>query len=416
MSNLEVVLFPDTNILLHYPPLKDIDWLKVADAKRVKLVICRKVVDELDDKKDHSLLSDRAKRAIREIESCADGREFRPGVLLEIHHAEVRLSEFPEELTPDAPDHQIIHLFGKYEQEHKEIMGGIVTEDLGMKLRCRTSGVAIYEIDADLRLPTPRSELAKKNLRLQERIASLKARQPDLRLCAVHEGLEPRSPEPYTCEITCQYRPLDVEGLLKDAIKKYSYKMDYINKYRKYLEQRDLHRQLCSRMFTFDLFVVNSGTCPGEDIAAIIRFPEALVVNDVESEIGEWFSKGPDAPTPPRGPLAAIGIDYSRVERSIAATSNVQSLPQILSELKGDTPSVSVRTIEDGTKEVRIKVRRAGHGTPRRFGSFLAAFRTVEDVGPFEAPYELHAANQPVKKEDKLAFKVTRKAGASDGK
>ena len=56
-----VVLFPDTNVLLHFRSLREIDWPVVTDAKAVKLVLCSAVIHELDQKTYDPKLSQRAK-------------------------------------------------------------------------------------------------------------------------------------------------------------------------------------------------------------------------------------------------------------------------------------------------------------------------------------------------------------------
>src|SRR5437867_2014425 len=47
----QVTAFPDSNILLHFKPLAQIDWLAICKARRVRLVVCLQVINELDDKK-----------------------------------------------------------------------------------------------------------------------------------------------------------------------------------------------------------------------------------------------------------------------------------------------------------------------------------------------------------------------------
>ena len=63
----QLTVFPDTNALLHYPPFKEIDWLKLCNANYVKIVICLQVIHELDEKKSDSFLSNRAKIVIKDI-------------------------------------------------------------------------------------------------------------------------------------------------------------------------------------------------------------------------------------------------------------------------------------------------------------------------------------------------------------
>src|SRR2546427_11461080 len=103
------VLMPDTNIFLNYPSIEQVDWLKLADAKAAHLVICTTVVGELDNKKDHSLLGDRARRALATILRLAEGLgTVREALTFEIVDAEVRHEDFTEGLSPLSSDDEII--------------------------------------------------------------------------------------------------------------------------------------------------------------------------------------------------------------------------------------------------------------------------------------------------------------------
>src|SRR4051812_40650440 len=105
-----VHVFPDTNVFLHFPPLSQIDWCKLADAKTVHLVVCLQVIHELDDKKSDSRLGQRADRAIKEIrEGHRTGQSLRNGVTLSIFNQELRYADFPTTLSPDSADDRIVH-------------------------------------------------------------------------------------------------------------------------------------------------------------------------------------------------------------------------------------------------------------------------------------------------------------------
>ena len=151
-----VTVFPDTNVLLHYPPLSQIDWCSLTASEAVKLVICLQVIHELDEKKNDSHLSDRAARAIKEISGLSEsGLPARADVTLEVFNREVRLVEFPDTLSPDSKDDRIVHLVKAYQQQHTDEKVAVVTEDYGMKLRCKAHGIALFEPDKSKRLPTP---------------------------------------------------------------------------------------------------------------------------------------------------------------------------------------------------------------------------------------------------------------------
>lgn len=83
--------FPDTNIFLHYPPLDHIDWCAELGAKEVVLVVCLQVIDELDEKKDHSQFGERAARSLKQIRDYhRTGKEVRNGVTLTIYSKDLQ--------------------------------------------------------------------------------------------------------------------------------------------------------------------------------------------------------------------------------------------------------------------------------------------------------------------------------------
>jgi predicted ribonuclease YlaK len=107
--------FLDTNILLHYPPLRDLNWKALCNAESVKLVICMQVIHELDEMKGHPHLADRARRAIKEIrELSSAGCRVRDDVELEIFACEIRREDFPATLSPESGDDRIVWLAKKY--------------------------------------------------------------------------------------------------------------------------------------------------------------------------------------------------------------------------------------------------------------------------------------------------------------
>ena len=115
MANPNLILFPDTNSLLHYPPIKEVGWRAICIADEVKLVLCMQVINELDEKKDDSRLGDRARRAIKEIKTLiANGGLVREGVTIEVFNQTLRADEFTASLSPDSKDDNTVHLVKKY--------------------------------------------------------------------------------------------------------------------------------------------------------------------------------------------------------------------------------------------------------------------------------------------------------------
>src|SRR4051812_31916427 len=110
MNTDELALFLDTNGLLHYPPVKQVDWRALGGCPTVRLVLCMQVIHELDEKKDDPRLGERARRTIKEIQSIRKaGGIVREGVTLEVFNYEVRVADFPVTLSYDSMDDRIVH-------------------------------------------------------------------------------------------------------------------------------------------------------------------------------------------------------------------------------------------------------------------------------------------------------------------
>ena len=134
----EIFAFVDTNILLHFKPLVEIDWCTLLSAKSVTLVLCLPVIQELDHKKYDSRLGDRASRALKEIDEYDTAvKPLKPGVHLEIYNEELRHDEFRGSLSPDSPDDRIVHLVKKYKEAHVGRAVCVVAADFGIKKRCQ---------------------------------------------------------------------------------------------------------------------------------------------------------------------------------------------------------------------------------------------------------------------------------------
>ena len=82
----------DTNVLLHYQPPAQVDWLDVVGVPAVRLVLPLRVVEELDEKKytaARSEIADRARRLLSQLwtllgPSAGGPVEIRPGVTIEV--------------------------------------------------------------------------------------------------------------------------------------------------------------------------------------------------------------------------------------------------------------------------------------------------------------------------------------------
>ncbi len=320
-------VFPDSNIFLHFKPLAQIDWLVVCRPKKVKLVVCLQVINELDDKKGDPRLSDRAKRAVKDIREMRD-KEIRPGVTLTIFNHALRAEDFPAGMSPDRNDDRIVRSVQAYLAAHPEETAAVATDDYGMELRCKAHGVAVVKFPTADRLEAPQDELTKKLRQSQSEVAALKNRLPSLALAVVPKWGYPDRDAAPDLSLSEPIELLDVDEMLAvqrrshrkltqpahpllmqrglfdpEQIERYNGQLaDYFLEYEKYLHTYNEWVQSRGVMFDFDLYLLNDGNSPATDIECNIFFPPSVFRLLDPSKDEDPFGQPPTPPQAPRSP------------------------------------------------------------------------------------------------------------------
>src|SRR5580698_9395804 len=83
---MDVAIFPDTNVFLHYRRLTEIDWCALLKVKTVTIMIAPMVTGELEEQKTLNpsrKLRDRADASVRMLNKCLEGNWVRDGVTIE---------------------------------------------------------------------------------------------------------------------------------------------------------------------------------------------------------------------------------------------------------------------------------------------------------------------------------------------
>ena len=308
------IVFPDTNSLLHYPPIRDLDWLGLCDAKFVRIVLCMQVIHEVDDKTSDHRLEDRAMRAVKEISKIRDaGGAVREGVTLEFYNREPVFADFPDSLSPDSFDDRIIFLLQRFEEETGESGAAVFSEDLGMRLRCEANGVPTITPKKEDRLDPPQSDRDKKYKKAITELNDLKSQAPNVSLRIVSKT--GRSEQPCRivltpCEVTSDVesevekrrKRLAVERpkppqrqssadrfrvamerigaaqrIPSEEFDRYERELEtYLEIYRNYVEQHLEFLEIKGRIFEFGLELENLGNAPADGLEAVMKFPPVL--------------------------------------------------------------------------------------------------------------------------------------------
>jgi hypothetical protein len=432
----QLTVFLDTNIMLHYPPLSQVDWCGLCNARSVRIAICLTVVHELDAKKSDARLAPRAERAIKEIrEAYKGGQPLRDGVTLTIVNQELRVADFPTTLSPDSADDRIVHFAMQFRANNPGQSVAVMTEDFGMELRCEAHGVSVLRMDTSLRLENPTDELSRKYKQAVGELNAIKNRLPDLSILLASNGNAPNSDEPFRVELFPKWEAFEVPTELAKVRQKYPKRKvanqamglpalamgsfvseedwgrynreldDFYFSSEMYLQHLNKWGEQNDRTFSFDLWVNNSGSTPAEDIDLFLMLPPVFRwVADVTTEAAKPLLR-PALPEPPERPKSRLlgSLNY----RFPHITPITEQFERILSERDRDT----VEVLTQGEKGFCIhgKLRRVKHGQSQKVGSFLALFGSWDDIRPFEAEYKLSASELPDRVTGKIPFIVRAK-------
>jgi hypothetical protein len=442
-------LFLDTNSLLHYPAIKDVDWKMICRRDSVRLVLCMQVIHELDEKKDDPRLSDRANRIIKVIKTIKSaGGAVRDGVTLSIFNNEIKAAEFPASLSIDSKDDRIVHSVKKYLEENAGAPVAMYTEDMGMNLRCEANGVTVVEPDSQRRLENPQDEQTKKYRHAITELNSLKNRLPILALHGTPTGEAPQPGKPITFELKRTWKSLDVQfelakvqhfhpkhvepaapppiafppvslpAILAETISsedwtRYNARIGgFYFDYEVYLTKLNTWGEIKDRTIVFDVWLQNTGNSPAEDIDVFLRFPTSLrLVLEVGEDRAKTMLK-PKEPVPPikpkpRSPLLP-GYDHS----AFTLPQVAPIATQIANAMARKRNFVEVFNDDQQGHCIHGKAERLKHGGWHRVGSFLGVFGAWDQIAPFEAEFTISASELPDKTIGKIPF-IVRNGGRS---
>jgi len=172
----QLTVFPDTNVLLHYPHVDQIDWLKWCNCESIKIILCLKVIDELDCKKNDPNLGERAGKVLKKVNKIitSNNGQIKDEILLKTGDKDLKYTDI-------SADEAIIQQALDYQSNHQDEDLYIMTEDLGMQLRC-SQRIKIIEPDKKKRMQSPMSKLQRENIKLKNQLAKLQNQTPSLSL------------------------------------------------------------------------------------------------------------------------------------------------------------------------------------------------------------------------------------------
>ncbi len=330
-------IFLDSNILLHYKIFTDIDWIKVSEDSRCKIVIAPIVIEELDKIKiGNNTISKRARTILTRIENIIEyqNTEIRKHVDFEVILSRPNDETFKlNRLDFKKQDDQLLASIIEYREQHPGDLIYLCSSDIGPRLRSPQYGIKIIKLSEDLKLPSQEGEVERHIKELQRENALLKSRIP--RPILLFEGeqefirikLDKKNIDHAQFiqqnmdEVKNQYpymvytensndSPFAIIASLtqvaKDQIEGYNSDLNvFYTRYAAYLQELYEYELKSSLSIRINLILTNKGNTPAENVDVYCHFPDGFELFN-EDDLDDPPNK-PIPPSTPKTMLAGLG-------------------------------------------------------------------------------------------------------------
>jgi hypothetical protein len=314
----------------------------------------------------------------------------------------------------------------------------LVTGDTGPRLKAGRLGLSCMGLPEEYKAESALSETEKEKRKLQREINRLKNRLPALDLVfdggEKHCGFQVSDYKPLTEEeigarlekIKEQYskktyqpieKPENVETIgellksveasmapfsrpSKQQIERYNDRLDdFYDEYKKYLEAREVIKNIKGRLITLDIVIENTGSAPAEDIDIFMHFPDGFRLFSDEN-LPEMDIAEPRPPQEPKGGFPNIGASLA----GLSDPTRHIHMPTVTPSGNVSSPNIE----ETGSYDVDVSVRKLKHNMQERCGPFYVVFDSFEDASSFSIDYRINTADLPDDTEGELHVSVEK--------
>ncbi|KQN07111.1 hypothetical protein ASE85_18725 [Sphingobium sp. Leaf26] len=330
MTQCEILI--DTNQVLHFKRLDQIDWCEMTQSEHCTLVITPILLRELEQKKIFSPSSALKARADGMIDflvekmALPDPVVVRPHVVLVFSEHEPRIDFAAHHLVREVnDDHYIAAAIERHGISGVSIF--IASNDGGMAMKLRSRPISVLRLPDALRLPAE-IDAEQKELRDAKReLARLKSRQPKLavtfkdgatrrNVCnarsldfgapglttirAEHSYVRvpPKPGEAAGVQIGGLRAFANLGGASRHRVEEYNEALTaYYGRYEQYLADLKVWTEALRLTASVSIMLSNDGSATASDIDVTLRFPKSIFLSSMRDR-----QKEPEAPEPPVRP------------------------------------------------------------------------------------------------------------------
>jgi rRNA-processing protein FCF1 len=319
-------LLLDTNILMHFRRINEIDWTTIAGADECRLLIAPVVIRELEKHKvQHSSakLRDRAGEIISYLVGLAGATDgatvIRQGATLDFLDHEPLLDFAQHRLSREIADDQLIASAIELGEAYENV--SIVSNDAGLGIKLRSRPVGLVRLPEELRLPSAEDAERKEIRDLRQQLARLQSRLPKLEvsfadgstLIQMERIQRDVKDLPTLQEMKNRFQPMSLPqyrtragalssmaafALRQEDIDGYNAQREvYLSNYVAFLEDHRCWQDRMGRLFDLNFSLRNIGSGPATNVDVDLKFPKGITF----IQVGDW-PKPPKEPKPPRRP------------------------------------------------------------------------------------------------------------------
>lgn len=373
-------LLVDTNILMHFQRLDQIDWLSVAGSKSCTVWLAPVILRELDRHKIQHKNEKLRKRArdlsswLASIAIQGGSVGLRKGVSLDFIENDARIDFAANKLRSDIADDELI-ASGIELMEQLGRPVHVVSNDSGIVVKLRSRTLKCLRLPDEFELPPATDDRDKEINTLKQQLTKQASRQPELSVTLVNDGelksimipvREERAPssmeavlsqhQPYVFDPSTQMRDSWEKGVriftapTDLAIMQYEKAREkFLREYEAYVVRHASWRSLVGHMVRLDFEVANDGSAPANAIDVHITLPECASL----------WSEMPVEPISPKPPNRPGEVDRQKVtyNEPISVPAYTHLMPGL-----NALPPDGEADLEDGSQTATFGVSALKHG------------------------------------------------------
>lgn len=421
-----ITLFLDTNTFLHFKPTEEINWPELVNVSRIKLVVCQAVIRELNKVKDRGpdkKTRHRAGSTLHRMSALLDHPApvyVREDVELCFRNTDPIIDFAHHKLNTDLSDDWLLATILEYRDELPDENLALVTNDLGLKLKAAGHQVCCVGLVEQYKLPEEIDADQKRIQELEREVATYRQRIPDLKLLfsqpseqtkhiklqlekkpllteeeLVRKMNDARAPYPKKAR-PAGYSAFHINMSMPTTqdIDRYNDRLDgYFANYERYLRETNEAIDTQARMFSFQVILLNNGSCPAEDIDIRLHLPDGLQVY----EDADTPCKFPSEPKPPLGPMTLFEETMKNHAFTLnnILSPNFAAINAFNAVTAGPAKISGPKIRRTNSFEVTYHVLELKHRCVADFDPLFAVFDSWETAKPLSLKYEILAGNVP---------------------